>query len=398
LQSLASADLASRTRSLTIRGYEVPTLLNKRVLVLSCVLPLAAAGCSKSSQGAGTVRGSARSLTVRVEPVHARDVVYKIQAVGTLEADEIVQVTAEVEGVASSVEFREGMRVGPQTVLARIDPDRYRLQAEQAEASYKKALADARRAASDQQRREQLAKEQLVAAEELNRSRQESERLTAEADAAKAAWDIALQNRRRSEVRPPHVGVINTKAVDTGQFVKTGNVLATLVDNSRLRLRFKVSEAESLRARPGQTVGFRVAALGSQDFTAEIYHVGEVADPSTRQVEVLAWVKNPGVLKPGFFAEVTLASETRANAVVVPERAVQASERGFVAYVVEGSKARLRPLQLGIRTGDGGVEILSGVTPGENVVVEGSDRLADGIDVQTAPGGVSGGSASAQAQ
>jgi RND family efflux transporter MFP subunit len=175
--------------------------------------------------------------------------------------------------------------------------------------------------------------------------------------------------------------------VDTGQFVKTGNILATIVNNTRLRLRFKVSEGESLRARVGQQVGFHVAALGNTDFTAQIYHVGEVADPSTRQVEVLAWVKNPGVLKPGFFAEVTLASETKANAIVVPEKAVQASDRGFVAYVVEGNKARLRPLQLGIRVGDGGVEILSGVTPGEKLVVEGSDRLTDGIEVQTAPAG-----------
>jgi len=296
-------------------------------------------------------------------------------------------VTAEVEGVVTSVNFDEGLRVGPQTVLLRIDPDRYRLQAEQAEATYKQKMAEARRAASDLERREQLAREKLVAAEELNRSKQEAERLSADADSSKAAWDIALQNRRRSEVRPPHAGIINTKAVDTGQFVKTGNILATIVNNSRLRLRFKVSEGESLRARVGQQVGFRVAALGNADFSAQIYHVGEVADPSTRQVEVLAWVKNPGVLKPGFFAEVTLASETKANAIVVPERAVQASDRGFVAYVVEGTKARLRPLQLGIRVGDGGVEILSGVTPGEKLVVEGSDRLADGIEVQTAPAG-----------
>src|SRR5262249_27067170 len=273
LQSLASPDLASRGRAPTIAGYEEPANVIKRMFVLSIAVPLAAAGCTKTSQGAGTVRGSARSLTVRVEPVNARDVVYRIQAVGTLEADEVVQVTAEVEGVVSSVNFDEGLRVSPQTVLARIDPDRYRLQAEQAEASYKKALADARRAASDQQRREQLAKEQLVGAGGPNRSRQGSGRLTREADPAKAARGQALQNRRPPEVRPPHVGVINTKAVDTGQFVKTGNVLATLVDNSRLRLRFKVSEAESLRAAAGQTVGFHVAALGSQDFTAQIYHV-----------------------------------------------------------------------------------------------------------------------------
>ena len=365
--------------------------------VLLLAAGLAAGACSKPTQGASApVRGSARSLTVRVEPVHARDVTYRIQAVGTLEADEVVQVTAEVEGVVSGVKFDEGLRVGPQTVLARIDPDRYRVQAEQAEASYRKALADARRAEADLQRREQLAKEHLVAAEELNTARQEAERLAADTAASKATWDIALQNRQRSDVRAPHAGIINTKAVDTGQFVKAGNVLATLVDTSRLRLRFKISEGESMRVQPGQGVSFHVASLGSTEFRGQVYHVGQVADPSTRQVEVLAWVKNPGMLKPGFFAEIALASETKQNAVVVPEKAVQASERGFVAYVVEDNKARVRPLQLGIRTGDGGVEILSGVTPGESVVVEGSDRLADGIEVQTAPGTVTAGSASAK--
>ena len=85
---------------------------------------------------------------------------------------------------------------------------------------------------------------------------------------------------------------------------------------------------------------FRVAPLGPRDFTARIYHVGKIADPTTRQVEVLAWVDNPGELKPGFFAEVTLAGEERKSALVVPESAIQASERGFVTYVVEnGSRA-----------------------------------------------------------
>jgi len=363
----------------------------------TAALVIAAGGCTKATQGAAAP-GGGRTISVKVEPVSARDVTYKIQAVGSLEAEEVVQVTAEVEGVVTDVRFNEGMRVGPQTVLFRIDPDRYRLEAQRAEASFQKALVDRRRAEQDQQRREQLAKEQLVAVEELNRSRGEADRLSAEADSAKAARDIALQNLRRAEVRAPHGGVINTKTVETGQFVKTGNILATLVDTSRLRLRFKVSEGESLRAQTGQTVTFKVAALGNTPFSGQIYHVGEVADPATRQVEVLAWVKNPGVLKPGFFAEVDLASETRTNAVVVPERAVLASERGFVAFVVEGNKARVRALKLGIRTGDGGVEILSGVTAGENVVVEGSDRLADGATVQTGPPAGTRASGSAEAQ
>ncbi|HET9317489.1 MAG TPA: efflux RND transporter periplasmic adaptor subunit, partial [Vicinamibacteria bacterium] len=117
-------------------------------------------------------------------------------------------------------------------------------------------------------------------------------------------------------------------------------------------------------------------------------------DPATRQVEVMAWVKNPGELKPGFFTEVTLASETRKAALVVPEGAIQASEKGFVTYVVTNQKAELRPVNIGLRTGTGIVEILSGVRAGEVVVTEGSDRLADGVPVQVAAGGAAPASAS----
>jgi RND family efflux transporter MFP subunit len=159
-------------------------------------------------------------------------------------------------------------------------------------------------------------------------------------------------------------------------------MLATLVDLRRLRLRFKVSESESLKTRPGQAVRFRVAALGDQEFTAAVYYVGAIADPATRQVEALAWVDNPGVLKPGFVAEVTLAATVHQSAIVVPEGAVLASESGFVAYVVEDGKARQRPVQIGLRTGDGSLEILSGLAAGQILVIEGSDRLSDGIAVQ----------------
>ena len=185
-------------------------------------------------------------------------------------------------------------------------------------------------------------------------------------------------------MRAPRRGKVNTRTVDPGQFVQAGNLLATLVDLHRLRLRFKVSESESLKATEGQTVTFRVASLGSTEFTARVYHVGGTADPATRQVEILAWVDNPGVLKPGFFAEVTLATGTHKGAIVVAESAVQASERGFVVYMVDGGRAKVRPVKIGLRTGDGSVEILSGLSGGETIVTEGSDRLADGMAVESA--------------
>src|SRR5688572_24084753 len=357
--------------------------MTKTLLVIAALVPLAAAGCSRS-QGAPAPAARRPGVAVRVQPVEVRDVVYSIQAVGSLEAEEIIQVTAEVEGPVTAVMFDEGMRVSPQTVLARIDPERYRLEAARAEAAFRKAQAEARRADQDYGRREELAREKLVAEEELLRARGERDRLVAEAASMQAAWNIALQNMRRSEVRAPGAGVINSKKIEKGQWVKQGDVLSTIVDISRLRLRFKVSEGESLRAGKDQPVSFKVSSLGNARFEGRIYHVGEVADPATRQVEILAWVKNPGVLKPGFFAEVELASETHKAAIVVPERAVQASERGFVTYVVEDEKARARKVEIGVRTGDGGVEILGGLKPGEIVVVEGNDRVADGIAVSIA--------------
>jgi multidrug efflux system membrane fusion protein len=366
---------------------------DKAMIAAGLLGTLAFAACSRTqgapppSPGGGA---AGRALPVKAAQVQAQDVVYRIQALGTLEADEVVQVTAEVDGALAAVKFNEGDRVSTETVLALIDPERYRLEADRAEANYKKALADQARAEADYQRREALARDNLVATEELNRSRQETERLVAEALAAKAARDIAVQNVRRSEVRPKHAGVINSRQADTGQFVRGGTVLASLVDTSRLRLRFKISEAESLQAKKGQSLAFRVAAVGHREFTGEIYHVGEVADPNTRQVEVLAWVRNPGELKPGFFAELTLPAETRKGALVIPETAIQASERGFVTYAIEDGKARVRPVQIGLRTGGGGVEIVSGLKAGETIVVEGSDRLADGVLVRPTDEGAPG--------
>jgi multidrug efflux system membrane fusion protein len=356
----------------------------RRAFVPVLLLAAVAGGACDRSQGAPLKRPAAPGLRVRAAEVTRQDVVYSIRAVGSLSADEVVQVTAEVEGPVRDVTFNEGQRVSPQTLLARIDTERYRLEAQRAEGTYRKAESERARTQAERGRREQLAQEHLVSIEELNRARGDLEGATAEAEAAKAALDIARENQRRSEVRAPRSGIVNTKTVETGQFVKTGQPLATIVDVSRLRLRFTVSESESLRARTGQEVVFRVAPLGEQAFKAKIYHVGAVADPQTRQVEILAWVQNPGALKPGFFAEVTLASETHKNALVVPRTAIAASDKGFVAYVVDEGKAHLRTVERGLETEGGLVEIVSGLKPGDQVVTEGSDRLADGVAVQVA--------------
>jgi membrane fusion protein, multidrug efflux system len=340
-------------------------------------------GGQQGGRGGPGGRGGGQAIPVKAGPVMVEQVTYKIQAVGTLEPEDMVQVTAEVDGVLAEVKFREGDRVTTNTVIAQIDPDRYKLEFDRAEAAYRRTVADAKNATATLARREALAKEQLVSIEDLNSTRTASERFEADVASAKAARDIAAQNLSRSAVKPRHGGVIDKRLVDTGTYIRTGTNIATLVDLARLRLRFKVSETESLRAGRGQAATFKVAATGDREFRAQIYHVGEVADPESRQVEVLAWVSNPGVLKPGFFAEVTLPSNSKKDALVVPETAIQASDRGFIAFVIQDNKVTVRPVELGPRTGGGRVEILTGLKAGETIVYEGSDRISNGATVTT---------------
>ena len=147
--------------------------------------------CGGGGSDVAAGRPQRPALRVRVAPVAVQDVVYQIKSLGQIEARDMVQVTAQVDGVATDVRFREGDRVGPGTVLLRIDPDRYRLEAERAQAVIEQSRAEQERAGADLRRREALAQNDLLSAEELNRSRSDSARLTASVEVAKAALGIA---------------------------------------------------------------------------------------------------------------------------------------------------------------------------------------------------------------
>jgi multidrug efflux pump subunit AcrA (membrane-fusion protein) len=146
---------------------------------------------------------------VRVAPVVVQELVYQIKALGSLEAEEMVHVTAEVEGAVVEVHFHEGDRVSQKTVLARIDPERYRVELERAKAALDQTKAELGRAQADLKRREELAAAELVAAEEMTRSRGENARLGAAVEVSQAALGIALTSlptiRQDAGIRIPSV-------------------------------------------------------------------------------------------------------------------------------------------------------------------------------------------------
>ncbi|MCB9666800.1 MAG: efflux RND transporter periplasmic adaptor subunit [Myxococcales bacterium] len=344
-------------------------------------------GCPAERSKTAASKGKPRkvlSFPVEVKPLRARQVSYTITAVGSVEAYERVQITARVSGVVERVRFREGDTVSPGKVLAEIEPQKYALQVEAARAALAKSQAARAEAQAGLLRREAGLKKSpgLIPAEELETWRTKGQVSEADASAAQAELRQAALNLRDAYVRSPIAGTIETRSVETGQYVNPGSVLATLVQREPLLLRFQVTDQEASRLSNDMEVNF-VTKDAKTSYRAKIVHVSQAADATSRLIPVVAEVDsaNSDSLRPGTFAEVTVPIGAAQQALVVPQTAIRPSERGFIAYIVKDNIAHERILTLGMRTADGHVEIREGLNPGDLLVVRGAEALRDGVKV-----------------
>jgi multidrug efflux system membrane fusion protein len=339
-------------------------------------------GASGKPGGAG--RGPLE-FPVEVTPVADDNVEYIVNAVGSVEAFEQIAVTARVSGVVEHVRFREGEMVRPGQVLLEIEPERYRLAVEAAEANLAKEQASLAEAQAGLERRQAASERNpgLIRGEEVETWRTRARTAAAQVSQARSQVQGAKLNLRDSFVRATTTGAIQTRTVQTGQFVQPGTVLATLVRRDPLLLRFQVPEQEAPRLRKGMTARFGVAEATSE-YAAAITLVAESANPTSRMVTVTAQINDPkrAELRPGAFARVTVPVGGGRRAPVVPQTAIRPSERGFLAFVVEGDVAKERILELGLRTAEGMVEVRKGLAPGEKLVVRGAEALTDGAKVK----------------
>jgi len=405
-------------------------------VVLAGLMCLSGCGdkSSAETQGKKDEKQQERRYLVRTAPVEARPLQYAIETTGSLQADDIYRIDAQVSGAVEGVNFKEGDQVTPQTVLCRIAPRTYELAAQLAKAACqtaKEACARARADLADTERKTRndtaRAKVKLAQAErDVERvkpafasgavSRDEllliedkrdmaaidlqdmqeasatlvqvmrtaAQQKEAEAKQAEVAWQQAEDDVRKSSVFSPIAGTIDQRFVANGtQVTPMAATPVAQVIGAGLKLKFTLPEKESAQVRERTRVTFRVMAYPGRDFGASIYHISGLSDPKMRLVTCWANVdKADAVLKSGFFATVKIVTESRSSAVVVPLTAVQPTEQGFVVYVVEEGKAARRLVTLGLQLADQAVEILKGLSPGEILVVEGGNALLDGVPVR----------------
>lgn len=349
----------------------------------------------------GRTRGPV-AFPVEVEAVAASPVDYVTQVVGSVEAFEIVQVTSRVAGVVERVRFQEGDPVNVNEILVEIEPRRFRLALQAERAALEKARAAQADAEAGLDRRQAAVDKTpgLIPGEEVATWKTRVATAVAEVAAAEAALASADLNLRDAYVRAPVKGTIETRSVQTGQYVQPGAVLATLVRRDPLLLRFAVPSDAARVLRRGDIVHFTTTDAQSEH-RARITSIALAADPATRQVPIVAQVEanDATELRPGAFARVTarlnrpsarsgrdaLAPEgegARGGRPAIPESAIRPSEKGFIAFVVNNGKAEERRLSLGLRTADGRVEVREGLALGESLVVRGAEALRDGATVK----------------
>jgi membrane fusion protein (multidrug efflux system) len=352
-------------------------------LIATLMLVTAAAGCGgKGKDGGGPGKGGGGPATVTTTTLVPKPWIDTLDALGTAAAKESVTITAKVSEKVEQVHFDSGDTVEAGKVLVTLS-DRAQ------SAGVGEAAADYAEAQKTYERIQELAKQQLVAATQLDMQR-------ANRDAARARLEAQKATVGDRVIVAPFAGVLGLRQVSPGSLVTPGTVITTLDDVSMIKLDFSVPERSLGALSVGASVRATSDAFPGEIFEGRITSIGSRVDPSTRALAARAEFANPQRrLRPGMLLQVQLEQGSR-QALQVPELALdQLGEQAFL-YKVVGDKVEHVPVKIGARR-PGWVEILGGVQAGDRVVVEGIVKLKDGAKIVEAGPAAGAGEAPARA-
>lgn len=366
----------------------------KRSPTLAIGLALLLAACSRPTpQGLGTPE-------VYVTEVVQRDVPVYMEIVGQTKGSQDVEIRARVEGFLESVNFREGATVRKGDLLYQIDPKPLETALAQARASL--ATADARlsQASISVTRLKPLAQQQAVSQQELDNALATENGARAQVDAARAAVEKATLDLGYTRITSPIDGIVGTTLVKPGNLVGRGEstLLTTVSQIDPMLFRAGISESDYLdvvRRRNDQSrIGTPdrnpielILSDGSRyKHPGYLEAVERAVDTTTGTLAVQFTFPNPeGILRPGLYGRARFEFELRRGALLVPQRAVQELQNLFtVAVVGADDKVSVRTVKVGPRI-DGLWVVESGVQAGERVVVEGLQKVRDGMQVRATP-------------
>ena len=353
------------------------------------------------------------SPQVLVANIERRDVPIVMELVGQTKGSQDVEIRARVEGYLDEVAFQEGTIVKKGRLLYRIDPKPFQATLANAKADLATWQARYVKTQNDVKRLEPLAKKQAVSQQELDDAVASEEAAQAQVAAQNATVDKAQLDLGYTAVVAPITGLVGTTLVRSGSLVGRGEstLLTTVSQVDPILFTAGISEAEYLRLgrradelrkqRGGQPVPVDlVLADGSvHPDKGRLDAIERAVDTTTGTLSLQFRFPNPnGLIRPGQYGRVRFVLETRKDAMLVPQRAIQELQSLYnVTVVGSDNKLAVKTVTVGPRVGSLWV-VEKGLEPGDRVVVEGAQRLKPGTVVTTkdAPPAAEAGSGTAE--
>ena len=375
--------------------------LPKFILPLIFVAAIGLSGCEREK---APPLAAAAAPQVIVATVEARDVPIIEEWIGRLDGSANVDIRARVQGYIQEVAFNEGTVVKEGDLLVRIDPRPFEAATAQAKAELAQAIAAQNKAELDEQRQKQLLDRKITSQQDYDNAVQANLGAKAAVESARAALAQAELNLGFATISSPIEGIVGRTEFNVGDFVAAGGAgtpVTTVSTVDPIKLVFSVSEKDYLQVAD-RIAEILAKPLDQRDATGELIRAdGKVhpnkgrflaadreVDAKTGTIRISAIFPNPGnILRPGQYARVLVKIEERAGALLIPQRAVQELQgRNFVWVVDNANKVSQRKVTVGPRFGSDWL-IEDGLKPGERIVVEGLQKVRDGVTVQpsTAP-------------
>ena len=319
---------------------------------------------------------------------------------GRLEASRVAQVRARVAGILQRRTFREGSDVKAGQPLFQIDSAPYRASVDSAQAVLARARANVTQASAQAERYKPLIEANAISQQDYLNAVAAHKQAEADVAAAIAALTTAQINLAYASVAAPISGRIGRSLVTEGALVGQGEAtqLAVVQQIDPMYVNFTQSTSEVLRLRKALDSGklARTAAATAVRVVledgSEYPRIGRLlfsdltVDPSSGQITLRAELPNPdGLLLPGMYVRVRIEQGQASQAIVLPQQAVQRTPMGDSVMVV-GVDGQVQPRPVKIGTAQGGAwVVLEGLVAGEQVMVDGFQKLRGGAPVKAVP-------------
>jgi len=369
--------------------------------VVFCSFIAVTAGCASAPQAEQT---ATPVRAERVKPAHAeRGVRYSAQIIPVDQVSlsfktsgyvlELMQVK-DVAGLSRDVEKGDAVMAG--SLLARVEERDYRSKVSRAEAAVAQAAAQEEKATQDLGRAETLFAAEALPKPDLDAARASHRSAVAGMAAARADLDVAKSSLDDTSLRAPRRGVVLERHIDRGALASPGAVVFVLGAVDSLKAVFGVPDAVVRQMRLGMPLTATADAVADRTFTGRVTTIAPAADRETHLFSVEVTIaNNDGVLRPGMIATIQLDDRHEATPAAatpaVPLTAIvkdMTKDGSYAVFVVHGEasnlQAKLRPITPGAIAGDG-IQIASGLSAGEQVIVSGAARLRDGERITVIP-------------